>query len=582
MRDLIQARLHDLTEEQRELLDVAACCGFSFDPELVADVVGMAPIPALRAFGRIENAHRLVRSVGRRFAFDHHQVQEALYDATPALLRERYHAAIARALETRSGLSPEDMDGALCVELCEHFLKGAAGTSAIPYLRPALHHLEAGYLNDQAIGLARTALDVEGLLEGRARLEVLLAMDGPLHVMGRAEQQEETIMEARALAEALGDEALLARVVNASGVLHARTDRAEAACADFERSRELYAALGDREHEANALNGLAMVSYHLGRHAEAREHFEHALRIQVEIGDKKGEATVRGNLGGVLVDLGLAEEAAETHRRSLALCEEIGDRLGMAIASGNIGNDHLSAGRVTQARDCYERAIEGFRETGYRHGEALGLANVGELLAGLGRTAEAAGHLTDAHETARELGDARLESMVVHRLAIAAAQDGRIAEAERLYRNTLALCERTGFRAGTAMAQLALGELLLDSGRAGDAKPLLDEALVLARAIGMVTTEVLLLCQLATLPGGDAAAAQEAFAKHEGQLSPNDRMEARLLLWQATRDPGHLAAAKHLLDDLVASTPDAYRRTLLESVTIPRKVREAAAAAGIE
>ena len=41
------------SEEERELLDVAACWGYEFDPRLVGNVVGVRAIPLLRMLARI-------------------------------------------------------------------------------------------------------------------------------------------------------------------------------------------------------------------------------------------------------------------------------------------------------------------------------------------------------------------------------------------------------------------------------------------------------------------------------------------------------------------------------------------------
>ena len=149
--DLIQARIAELEEEDRELLDVAACWGFEFDPTLVAAALGMGVLPALRRFGRIEKEERLVRSVGRRYVFDHHQVEEALYAGLFEPLRERYHAALAAALEAREGAAekdPKELDGEVVVELCEHFLRSGRGERALRYLDRALDHLKSRYQND--------------------------------------------------------------------------------------------------------------------------------------------------------------------------------------------------------------------------------------------------------------------------------------------------------------------------------------------------------------------------------------------------------------------------------------------------
>src|SRR6185436_12398110 len=64
--ELVQARVSDLSRADRNVLDVASCVGFEFDPGLVGDVLRMERIPLLQSLGAVEKSHRLVRSVGRR------------------------------------------------------------------------------------------------------------------------------------------------------------------------------------------------------------------------------------------------------------------------------------------------------------------------------------------------------------------------------------------------------------------------------------------------------------------------------------------------------------------------------------
>src|SRR5262249_47300687 len=158
--------------------------------------------------GRIEKAHRLVRSVGHVFAFDHHQVQEVLYAGLSAPLSEAYHASIAEAIEQRSGAAsraPNHLDGALCVDLAGHFLRGAKGERGLRYRDAALTHLEKGYLNDAAIRLADRALAVSGLVEGKTRCELLLRKSARLELLGRRDEQAQCLVEAKSLADASGN-----------------------------------------------------------------------------------------------------------------------------------------------------------------------------------------------------------------------------------------------------------------------------------------------------------------------------------------------------------------------------------------
>jgi hypothetical protein len=53
-------------------------------------------------------------------------------------------------------------------------------------------------------------------------------------------------------------------------------------------------------------------------------------------------------------------------------------------------------------------------------------------------------------------------------------------------------------------------------------------------------------------------------------------MEARCLLWQATRDPAHLAEAKRVLDFLVEHAPADCRESMLANVRLHREIAAAA------
>ena len=105
--------------------------------------------------------HGIVRSEGIRFRFDHHLIQEVLYEGIPQLLRQDYHATLADVLQQREMADAQEIDaadGATCVKLCEHYLKGARGEDALPYLEPATTHLTKAYLNAQAAALTERAL----------------------------------------------------------------------------------------------------------------------------------------------------------------------------------------------------------------------------------------------------------------------------------------------------------------------------------------------------------------------------------------------------------------------------------------
>jgi len=576
--DLIEARLADVSDEDRELLDVAACCGAQFDASLVADTLGLKRIPALRALGRIEKQHHLVRATGPVFAFDHYQVQEALYKGLSEPLRKEYHGALGEALEEREGAGDKehaDVDGAILVQLCEHFLRGIQPRAAMRYLDAALTYLEENYLNDQVLSLVDRTLGIRGLLEGARRIETLLRKDGRLALMGRPKDQEAVLAEARRLAEAGKEEALLARVECAFGSLLLSTSRHqearrhlevahsqavaagdvktaaqaslamgrsffqqgafEAARPYFERAHEGARAIADRTLEGSAINMLAGVAYSLGGHDQSRSHLEEALGIARDLGASALEATLTGNLGLVFDAMGMAGQATVQKEEALRIYREVGNRGKEAETLSLLADSRLRFGRGEEARPLFVRALHMAGETGNR----------------------------------------ALEASVSLGLALLAEREGHVDEEERLQGDSLALSRELGLKAGVASSLVGLGGMLIRRGREEGAMPLLEEAIGLARELNIPAVGVEALCWRALRNSDDIDPALEAYRSSEARLDHAVRMRCRHLLWQATGDRQHLAAAHDLLMFFVEHAPEEYRGTTLTNVPLHREITQA-------
>ncbi len=622
--DLVNARVADLSEDERNLLDVAACWGFEFDPMLVGDALGVPQIPLMRALAQIEKKHRLVRSAGRRFVFDHHQVQEALYDAMPELLREPYHAALASALETRTKAADKDpasLDGALCVDLCEQFLKGAQGERALRYLAAASTHLEAGYLNEAAIRLSERALAVPGLLTGTERATVLIRLARVLDVAGRKSRQAECAQEAESLAAAGGDACLRMRAATSlAWCLHQAGARAEAESA-CRRAVELARVVGTREELARATSLLGLTFQAANRFEDAQTLLEQAGALYRELGDRAGEARVSVNQGNGCFDRVRLEEATAFYERGIALFQETGARRGEANATMNLGLIYIMQGRTKEAAERIERALATYRVIGDRNGEATSMGNLGVNLAAQGRLLEAGEHHARAIAMHRETGNRYLEAMETGRFGGVLAEQGRLTEAracverrvamalergdhreeswalhgladvlrelgeravcETALHRCLAICEETDDRRLKASAQYALGCLSAESGDVDRAREWLATARDESRAAGIPSGALFARCELALLPGGDRADALAAFTEHGARVDGGERIAARLLLWKATGDVPHLAEAKRLLDEAVAHVPADIRESMLTNLRVNREIMAAAKAAGL-
>jgi len=579
IQDLVNARVADLAPEDRDLLDVAACCGFEFDPSLVGAACGGAAVPTLKRLAQIERKHRLVRSAGERFVFDHHQVQETLYAALPAPLAREYHAAVASALETSHGAAskaPETLDGGLCATVSEHLLKGAQGPRALRYLTPALRHMQENQLYDSAARLTDRALAVPGLVAGRTRCEILIGQAARLDHLGRCDAELSALTEAVALADGDGDRVLRARARVMFGWHLGRVSRADEAIDSLTLARNLAAEAKDHATEAAANGELGGVYFSLGDFATARTLQQRRLEIERACVNRGGEAIAAGNLGNACFVIGRFTDARRHLERQLEIAREDGLRRIEALATGNLGALSWSDGHSAHARELFQHALALSRAIGHRLTEATANGNLGALHIALGRRPESREHLSRYISLSREIGYRRGEAFALHFLADLAAEQDDFVGAESRLAESLDLRRAIGHRDGVADALRAQGALFSRLERESEARAALHESLALARELTLFDLELLARAGLAALPGGDIDAAVAAFVACEARVGVREAMEARHLLWQATHDLAHLGEAKRLLDHLVAHAPLECRDSMLANVRLHREIAAAA------
>jgi serine/threonine-protein kinase len=613
---LIQARIGRLDQEDRELLDVASCWGFEFDPTLVAETVGRGVVHTLRRFARMEERERLIRAAGRCYEFDHHQVQEALYEQLLEPLRQRYHGALADALERRKeagGKSPKVLDGVVAVELCQHFYRGGCSERAHRYLQAALDHLEAHYMNGAALELADRAL-AAATLQGPERLDVLLRKLRRLRLLGRLNEVPAVLDAAEALADAGRERRVQSQVARERGIHLIQTARYDEARSALQSAIELARSAGDLAEEGLASQRLGAVHYSLGQFEEARSHYERSIAIAEQVNDRRQEGDANLGLGIVFRLMGLHQESKERFDRALALAVEQGDRVAEATATGNLGVVFLDMGRYEDARACCERTLRLCRQNGHRSHELVAEANLGVALFELGHPGEALVHQARQLALSRETGQRdpeaialcnqgiayalfgdfdraqRLleasrslcagaglgfEGQTLYELAVLEEYRGEVGGAERLYREALALFRKHEGRRVIALALVALGRLLAGLGRDKEAREHLTESLGLAQELDYAREAVLASIHLALLPGGDCDSALEVFRAHESRLSHYEKMRALFRLWEGRGDVSHLEEAHRLLMELRSHSPVEYQETMMANVPLHHEIRAA-------
>ncbi len=626
VRDLIEGRLQGLSFEDRNLLDVAAVEGYEFDPDLVARACDMKRVHVLQRLAALERSRGVVRAAGRRFRFDHHQVQEVLYGDLAQGLREEYHALLAEVFAAREGLDVSAADkapGDAAVFLARHALLGSRPADALPWLQPALQSLAHAYRAAEGLALLAQALAVPGLLEGVARARALLRRATWLGLLGHVPEERAALDEALTLADASGEAAVRAmartrlsshldqvaryaearaRLTEALEIARGAGEAAEEreatgilgnVCYSEGRYEEclghqrrhlaLARAAGDKAGEMWATGNIGLVLVHLARYDEAWAHLQGQIDLCTSVKDRRSQSIALGNLGLLASALGRLDEARSFDERNLALAREIGFRQGESTATGNLGGVFFDLGRTEEAIACYERYLALSREMGARHAEAIARVNLGAVYTVLGDTDRARTEVLASRALCREIGARRVEGYALFGLGEVLEQAGEVEAAVATLQEALALRREIGYRRGYAETAETLGGVLSRAGRDDEARPLLEEAVSIAREIDAPHVLAVAAARLASMSSGRAedavSEALAAFAESDPRLSHRPRMEARFLLWRATSDASHLAAARDLLFAFRDGAPASHRSLLMERVGLHREIALAAAPA---
>jgi len=531
VRDLIEARLRGLSEEERNLLDVAAVNGFEFDPDLVARVCEMRRVKVLQKLAALERHPGVVRASGTAYRFDHNQIHDLIYAALSPGLRQEYHGLLAAAMVEREGLTGAKVaatPGETLYFVAWHGVQGPAPRDALPFLEPALTYLQGSYRQESAARLIDRALAARGLLDDETRLAILLQKSACL---GHAEATA-LLGELLSNARATGDPVMTARV-------HTR--------------------MGAR---------FMAVS----RYDEAREHLQEALRLSERADDPILAPLVQ--LGSVSWYLGEYEQARAYYAEAFAAAEARGDDRALMPAMWGLGLVAWNLGDWQVSRDHLEKLLALARRLGDRSGEYGASVNLGPLYASLGDPGRAEEVLHVAREIARAMGIRSNEGFAIQYLASVQTRLARFDEARRSYEEALALRREIDHRSGVVESLLGLGHLETLQDRGEEARRHFTEAREIADEIGVPGMVALADAHLALLPGGDPVAAAEAFAAHESHLDVVGRMEGRLALWKATGERSHLEKAYRLLCAARDQVPEECRAAMM-TVPLHREIVEA-------
>jgi len=381
---LLDARVRDLPEAVRELLQAAAVGGADLTVERAARLLGRTPLELTDAWALLE-AHNVLRGE----AFSHDLVHEAALRAVPQGLRQALHRRWAALLEQEGDALP--------ARTAEHWERGLRAPEAgRAWFRAAQAARRVGQLAEQATLLASAARCHREAEDRAACFDALLARLESVHLREGGAAVLAALPEVEQMADTTAQR-VACRIERIEALLE--QGRAHDAATEATRALDEVGPQVDLALRLRAQLAMALAQDHQAD--AALRHATQAVQAARPRGDPPLALKALNALMFVHWSAGRLAEAVAAQREELACAESIGDRTLMIASRTSLAA--LLAG-VGDVRGTYEHA----RSARAQHGD-LGLARGSTPFVlnstVLGAAAAALGHFDEALDALQEAVD---------------------------------------------------------------------------------------------------------------------------------------------------------------------------------
>lgn len=538
VQTVLAERIDRLAAEEKQLLQIAAVIGLTVPDRLLRAVAKLPEAELRRALSNLQTAAFLVESSlfpDLEYKFTHALANEVLYGA---LLHEQRAALHARVMAALKDIAGNETYGYL-EALAHHALRGERWQDAILYLRQsgnkAIAHsafTDAWICYEQALEASQQV--PESRERSELQIDLCLEARNVLFLIGDFPRVGEHLHRAEALAEQLGDELRMARVLNFLNSYYGVTGDPERAMEIGERTLALPATISDLALSTVARYYTGIAYRHLGRYSQARSILEHAMRsvggelqherfgtaallsvvcrshmvqclaqlgnfsdgvclgdegirIAEEANDSISLIHLMCSIGVLYLMKGDQERAISVLERGLEICQSKNISVYMPLVSSCLGCAYANAGRISKAISFLERGVGDSVSAG--RGAALSLSTAwlseGYLLAG--RIDEARCKAELALELSKKHKERGHEAWVLKLLGDIAVQGNRprIAEAYDCYERALSIADALDMRPLQAHCHAGLGNVCNAEGATNRAGSQFSTALDLYRSMDM-------------------------------------------------------------------------------------------------
>ena len=255
----------------------------------------------------------------------------------------------------------------------------------------------------------------------------------------------------------------------------------------FDRALKMWRSVGNRQGEALTLDNMGRLYRDLGLQQSALDYYNQALPVFRETGTKAGEGLALNDIGRAYADMGQPQKAIDYSQQALQFWREASNPRGEAMTLNNMGRDYFDLGQVQKSLDVDTEALALWRKVKDRRGTALALMTVGWAQYELKEPDQALVSELVALALARRAQDPEIEGAIETALMIGLRDQHHPDEAifcgmqavsayQTIRKNISEMDKdlQAGFAQSKSMTYRVLAELLIETGRLGEAEQILD------------------------------------------------------------------------------------------------------------
>ncbi|MGE0827207.1 MAG: AAA family ATPase [Candidatus Binatia bacterium] len=482
LRELIEAQLGRLTEEERHALEVGSVVGAEFTTASVAAgmTIGETLIEeiceGLARRGQFIESHGLMMwpdgTVSACYAFRHALYQEILYARIPEARRMRLHRMIGERIEGGYNAKANE----IAAELAAHFEQGRDYQRAVHYRHQAGANALRRSAHREAISHLRQGLELIGSLPAtseRSRLELTFQMTlGPALIATAgyaASAVARTYTRARELCQHGGEASLLFRALFGLWAFYIVRAEHRTAQALAKQLLDLAESQQDSALFVEAHWAVAASAFALGEISTAQTHFtqsiarydpaeHHSLAFLYGYDPKMSSQTVGA---WALWILGYPEQALMHSQDAITFAQTLSHPFSLAYAVGHAARLHQFRRESLAIQERTQTAMALSTEQGFRFYLTQGAIFLGVVSIEQGQGQEGIEQIQQGVAAFRATGAELYRPYFLGLLAEAYGKVAQAGEGLALLTEALAVVERTDERFYEAELWRIKGELTL-------------------------------------------------------------------------------------------------------------------------